>query len=488
MKLLKELLADAQMDSSGVSSSLLRAPIAGIACDSRKVGKDYLFIAVAGARQDGSHFVKEAIERGARVVVAEGDLAVPQEIAFVRTPGTREASWKLASAFHDHPSQALKTIGITGTNGKTTVSYLIEHFLLARGDRAGVVGTVNYRYAGHVIPAVETTPGPLQIQEILAKMRDAGCRCVAMEVSSHALDQQRVGGIDFDVAVFTNLTQDHLDYHKTMERYFEAKSRLFLSLSKKAWAVLNADDERVMTLSKCVEARVMTFGEHASADLRLLKFSGESEGTFFQIAWQGRKIEYHSPLVGRHNVYNALAAIGALAALDVDPAALVSALTHFPGVPGRLEKVACGQDFSVFIDFAHTPDGLENVLSCLRPYCRGKIITVFGCGGDRDRSKRPRMAQIAEKHSDYVVVTSDNPRSEDPRAIAGEVAGGFSTGYKNYVVTLDRRKAIRQALLMAKKGDMVLLAGKGHENVQVLKEGPVPFKDREEAERVLHGR
>ncbi len=482
---LKKLVQEA-CPELGVSA-LPDRPILGLECDSRKVGRDFVFVAIRGVKADGAQFVREALERGAVAVIGDGArVDVPVGVPFLTVGDGRLAAARLAAVFYGYPAKKMKTVAVTGTNGKTTTSYLFEHILKAAGKPCGVIGTVSYRYAGKDIPAVETTPGPLRLQEMLAEMVAAGCGHAVMETSSHALDQRRTAGIDFDAAVFTNLTQDHLDYHGTLEKYFEAKARLFLSLGARQTAVLNADDAHGKRLCGMTRSKVLTYGVSAGSDLAAANVRPGTGGTTFDFLYRSGRTAVDLPLIGSHNVLNALAAVGAAAALGFDPHAAAKALGTFSGVPGRLESIDGGQEFGVYVDFAHTPDGLENVLRSLQPYKRGKLILVFGCGGDRDRTKRPRMAAVAAALADSVIVTSDNPRSENPRAIADEIVAGFPHAFPHAVV-LDRRKAIRQALLAARAGDIVILAGKGHERTQIVGAEMLPFSDREEAERVLRG-
>ncbi|MGH7198795.1 MAG: UDP-N-acetylmuramoyl-L-alanyl-D-glutamate--2,6-diaminopimelate ligase [Candidatus Omnitrophota bacterium] len=486
MRSLKALVQEALPDRSP-GKALPEISIKGLECDSRGVGKDFLFVAIRGVKKDGTEFIEEAIRRGAAAVVTDRPLPSSMEIPFILVPECRLAIAQLATAFYGHPARKLKTVGITGTNGKTTSSFLIEHFLLKERKETGVIGTVNTRFAGREIPAVETTPGPLRIQQILSQMVDARCDHAVMEVSSHALDQNRVGGIDFEATLFTNLTQDHLDYHKTLEAYFECKAKLFLGLSREKTAVINSDDPWGVKLMSQVPSKILTYGIHADADLRAEQIAWKEGRTFFNLRWRGSAFAVESPLIGTHNVYNVLGALGVMAGLGFDVRKCAGELKHFKGVPGRLESVDEGQNFLVFVDYAHTPDGLENVLKSLAPYKKDKLIAVFGCGGDRDRGKRPQMARIASEFCDQVFVTSDNPRSEDPKAIAQEVCAGFPAHFKDFTVAVDRRKAIRQALLSAREGDIVLLAGKGHETTQIVGDRTLAFSDREEARKVLRG-
>jgi UDP-N-acetylmuramoyl-L-alanyl-D-glutamate--2,6-diaminopimelate ligase len=483
---LRELVSQACPEAR--LSSIPDLSVRGVECDSRKVEKDFLFVAIAGVNHDGNEFIRQALQRGALAVVTDKKDLEPSGGPFILVPECRAAIANLASAFYRHPSRKLKMIGITGTNGKTTCSFLIEHILKNQGQKPGVLGTVHYRFGDKTIPALETTPGPLRIQNILSQMVEAGCGWAVMEVSSHALDQKRIQGIDFSAALFTNLTQDHLDYHKTIEVYFETKSRLFLELSKEACAALNADDERVAGLEKKIGAQVMTYGIKKPCDLRAANIEWHPGHTHFDLFWKDQKLKVQLPMVGLHNVYNALGSLAVAVSLGMDLAKACRSLKDFEGAPGRLEAVQAGQDFSVLIDFAHTPDGLENVLSSLEPYRKKRLLVVFGCGGDRDKTKRPLMGRIAAERSDFVYVTSDNPRSEDPKEIAKDVCAGFPADFKNFSVVIDRRKAIRQALLSARSGDIVLLAGKGHETSQVIGTQKFPFSDHQEAQKVLCGR
>lgn len=484
---LKQLFQEAYPNDSALSE-IPDIAIQGIECDSRKVEKDFLFVMIRGKKNDGRLFADEAIRRGAVALVGDGPERISDRVPFIMVPECRVAVAKLAAAFYGNPNRKIKTLGITGTNGKTTSSYLIEHFFLAQGKKTGVMGTVNYRYDGKEIPASETTPGPLKVQRILSEMADTGCEYAVMEVSSHALDQDRVGGIDFEAALFTNVTQDHLDYHKTMEAYFECKSRLFLGLSPEKTAIVNTDDPWGQKLLGRVKAKVITYGVNGNADLRAENIKYALNESHFDLLYKKNRMHVISPLVGLHNVYNVLGSLGTILGLELSLEKSVQSLTRFTGVPGRLEAINAGQSFYLLIDYAHTPDGLENVLKSLKPYHRHRLILIFGCGGERDKGKRPQMGRIASELSDFVYVTSDNPRSEDPRVIAEEVSAGFTKGFKNFSVVIDRRKAIRQALLSAREGDIVLLAGKGHETTQVIGSEALPFSDRDEAQRVLRGR
>lgn len=456
-----------------------------LSCDSRTINPGDVFIALRGARDDGSRHIEDALRRGAVAVLGEEAPSVPPSVPFIPITDGRRTVARLASWYYDDPAKDLIMVGVTGTNGKTTTTYLLEHLWRKKGFTPGVIGTVGTRFGAREIPATETTPGPLKLQETLDRMRKAGCGHVAMEVSSHALDQRRTDGIAFAAAIFTNLTQDHLDYHRTMEAYFDAKARLFEELPVGASAVLNLADPWGAKLRERTRARIVTYGSE-EADFRAADVRDTPEGTSFRLEHPKGQVLVRIPLHGSFNVMNVLGAVSCAAQLGMlaDEAAL--ALSDFPGVPGRMESVRLGQDFTVLIDFAHTPDGLENVLRAAKG--PGRLLLVFGCGGDRDRTKRPLMAAIAARYADQVIITSDNPRSEDPKEIAREICLGFPKDFDRYRVVIDRRKAIREALLSARPGDRVILAGKGHERSQVIGTEAIPFSDRDEAERVLNGR
>jgi UDP-N-acetylmuramoyl-L-alanyl-D-glutamate--2,6-diaminopimelate ligase len=487
MMSLKSFVADALPDWKGVAA-LPEISIEGIECDSRGVKKGFLFFAIPGVKLDGSAFVTEALSKGAAAVVAARPVECPAGIPSLIVPEPRAALARIAASFYGRPSERMRAVGITGTNGKTTISYLLEHIFSRQGQSTGVFGTVSTRFAGREIPAGETTPGPLKIQPLLAEMAAAGVKFAVMEVSSHALDQHRVDGIRFETAIFTNLTRDHLDYHKTFENYFEAKSKLFTGLAPSQVAVINIDDEWGRKLVPMTRAKVFAYGIDSRCDFRAENIEWHVDSTRFILTHGKEKLAVESPLVGRHNVYNVLAALAAASALGLDLKKASAGLKGFAGVPGRLERVPCEQGFLVFVDYAHTPDGLENVLGALKPYAKKKLISVFGCGGERDKAKRPQMGRIAAQYSDKVIITSDNPRSEDPKVIAAEIRAGVPEDFKGCEIMIDRHKAIRHALMQAKPGDIVLLAGKGHETTQVTREGVFQFSDRLEAEKVLSGR
>lgn len=447
--------------------------------DSRKVGPGDLFVALKGYSLDASKFVNSAMEAGARVVVTEKDFDPKPGVSKILVDDARSAMSIIADNFYGHPSRKLKVIGITGTNGKTTITYLIESIVKAKGGPgAGVIGTIDYRFNGKALPALNTTPGPLVLQGMLAEMADSKTDYAIMEVSSHSLDQGRVDNILFDIGIFTNLTGDHLDYHKTTANYFEAKKRLFDKLKAEAAAVLNMDDKRVASLKRSLKTGVMTYGVKSRADVTAKNIALSMGGTRFTVNAPGMSFEAGTKLIGVHNVSNILAAIASAIALKIPKEAIIEGIESVDRVPGRLEAVEAGQPFKIFVDFAHTEDALFNVLSLLREVAERRIVTVFGCGGDRDRTKRPLMGKVACEYSDHVIVTSDNPRFEVPGEIIGEIESGIKGKFSNYDIVADRREAISKALSLASKGDIVVIAGKGHEGYQIIRDRAMPFDDR----------
>jgi UDP-N-acetylmuramoyl-L-alanyl-D-glutamate--2,6-diaminopimelate ligase len=429
-----------------------------------------LFFCVPGGRLDGHDFAPDAVGRGARALVL--DRWLPLDVAQVRVPSVRAAMGPLSAAFHGRPATRVRTVGVTGTNGKTTTTYLLESVFRAAGWVPGVIGTTGVRIDGRVVPFPRTTPEAPDLQALLARMVDEGVEAVAMEVSSHGLHQHRVDGIRYEVAVFTNLTQDHLDYHASMEEYFEAKARLFTP-AMSARAVVNHDSAEGRRLLGSGLPTV-TFGIDAGADVRATDVRTTREGLAFRVG----DLEVRSSLHGLFNVENCLATLAAARELGIDDDAIVRGIANVTGVPGRVEAVEAGQDFLVLVDYAHTPDSLENVLRAARPLTTGRLLVVFGCGGDRDRAKRPLMGRLATSVADLTIVTSDNPRSEDPLAILADIEPGAREGGGVYVVEPDRRAAIRAAVREARAGDVVVIAGKGHETYQELANRTIAFDDR----------
>jgi UDP-N-acetylmuramoyl-L-alanyl-D-glutamate--2,6-diaminopimelate ligase len=483
---LKNLLA-------AVSVRQIQGPVdravEAIAYDSRRVQKNGVFVALRGEKSDGHDFIEQAIEKGAVAVVVERPEKHPR-ITVVEVENSRTALADLGASFYGFPAKKLKMAGVTGTNGKTTTTFLIKHICEKAGLRCGLIGTVRYEIGERVLPATRTTPESLDLQELLAQMLGAGCKAAAMEVSSHALAQERTRNLEWDVAVFTNLTQDHLDFHGTMENYFEAKARLFTQLAeqqkkRKAVAVLNIDDRYGALLAGRLEKKVatVTYGMGARADFRASNYRMEFGGTSYQLDAKGKSYFVRVPLIGRFNVANSLAALAAASALGVGLREAVVSLGKSPQVPGRLEAVAAKRQFQIFVDYAHTPDALLNVLKTLRELEPRRLIVVFGCGGDRDRQKRPLMAEVVDQNADQAIITSDNPRKEDPEAIIAEVEKGFRSN--RYEKIADRAAAITRAIEMAHPRDVVLIAGKGHENYQEFADHTIPFDDILVAKRAL---
>ncbi len=458
--------------------------------DSRAVVQNDCFVAIRGAASDGHRFIQDAVNRGAKVVVMQDDAAMADSffmhagVVKVVVSDSRKALAQMASNYFDHPSRKLRMIGVTGTNGKTTTTNLIYNILLAAGEEPGLIGTIEYRIGSEVRSAVHTTPESLELNEMLATMVERGCTSVSMEVSSHALHQSRVFGLEFDVAAFMNLTQDHLDYHGTMEEYFKAKKILFDTLKSNSIAVTNIDDPWGEKIVDKTPAKKISYGT-SSANVRASDLQLSMEGTSFTVQYGGHTQRINSPLVGRFNVYNLLASYSVGIALGISPEIIQVGIGRVTNVRGRFERIASPSGWTAIIDYAHSPDALEKCLRTIHevlPSPRtGKIITVFGAGGDRDRTKRPLMGRIARNLSDVTIVTSDNPRTEDPDRIIDEIMGGIENT-SGVIRESDRRKAIELALRQAKKHDVILIAGKGHEEYQVLGTEKIHFSDREVVE------
>jgi UDP-N-acetylmuramoyl-L-alanyl-D-glutamate--2,6-diaminopimelate ligase len=485
--LLHDLLR--RFDPSLPLDQIKNVEITGIAEDSRLVRPGDLFIARAGMKTDGARFIADAQVRGAAAVVTArkvDSVEMPQVV--IHRP---DASSMLANGFYGNPSEQVRVVGVTGTNGKTTTTYLIRHILGKVGIKCGMIGTVEIDDGSTRCEAEMTTPGAIDVARYLAAMRDNGCRACAIETSSHALDQDRVSGVRFAAGAFTNLTGDHLDYHKDFQSYIRAKARLFEMLPAEAFACVNAADECSAVMIGNTSATVVRWGFTTNCEYRAEDAATTPDGTRFILVTPDGRTEVSMRLIGRHNIENVLCAasiVGEVFGLSVHQVA--AALPDATGAPGRLQAVRAGQPFAVLVDYAHTDDALENVLGALRPLTRGKLRVVFGCGGDRDRTKRPRMAHVAQDLADAIYVTSDNPRTENPQAIIDEILKGMvadspKTVPKVVIVEPDRRRAIEKALTDAQPNDVVLLAGKGHENYQIIGTTKHHFDDVEEAERVL---
>lgn len=471
--------------------------ITGIEHDSRKVEKGTLFVCIPGLHVDGHKFIPQAAAAGAAAILTtRADVEVPEGLAVLLVKDLTAALDAIVPFFHDYPARSMRVIGITGTNGKTTTSYITRAILREAGYKVGLIGTIQIMMEDEVFPIHNTTPDVVELQHTLAIMRDKGMDYVVMEVSSHALDQNRVAGIEFDTAVFTNLTQDHLDYHKTLENYMLAKAKLFETVSKDGvkqgkTAVVNIDDEAGKTMLEHASCRHLTYAINGEADLRATDVDVLASGANFTLNHASfGKMALKLHITGIFNVYNVMSAVGAALAENIKPEIIEKVLQGFTSVPGRFELVKAGQDFSIIVDYAHTPDGVENVLRTAREIAKKKIIAVFGCGGDRDRTKRPIMGRLAAQLADVVIATSDNPRSEDPEFILSEVEAGVkeAIGSKHHEKITDRREAIFRAVELAEKDDIVIILGKGHENYQILKDETIHFDDKEVAKEAVAAR
>lgn len=464
--------------------------ITGLTADSRQVKPGYLFVCLTGYTVDGHSFAAQAVQRGAVAVLSEKDLDVPATI--VRVPDTRRAMAMLADRFYGSPTRELKLIGVTGTNGKTTTTHLIDKILRDQHKQTGLIGTIHMRIGDVTEDVKNTTPDAPDLQQSFRRMRDVNTEYAIIEVSSHALEMGRVRGCNVHTAVFTNLTQDHLDYHKTMENYRYAKSLLFSQLGNSydpdelKTAVLNADDEASELYATVTPARILTYGIDQVADVRATDIEITSKGTSFTVQTFVGNVRMNLKLMGKFNVYNALAATAVALAEGISLEEIKNSLEEVAGVNGRFESVDAGQPFAVLVDYSHTPDSLENALMTVKEFAKQRIFCIVGCGGDRDRTKRPIMAQIATKYADQTVLTSDNPRSEEPQAILDDMLAGLAGVEKDrYTAIADRREAINYAVSHAKSGDVILIAGKGHETYQIIKDQVLPFDDREAAREAI---
>ena len=474
--------------------------IKGLTSDSRDVKKGYLFVAVKGSSQDGHTYLADAVQRGACALVVENVANVFPNVTIVRVPDTRAALSELASRFYNYPSKDMNLIGITGTNGKTTTSYVLESILKEEGRNVGVIGTINYRYKEKSFQASLTTPESNDLMKIMGEMRDAGVTDIIIEVSSHSLEQGRVRGLNWSRALFTNFSRDHLDYHSTMEEYFKAKSLLFSSLGEEgegqAKTIINMDDPKGRVLQKITKASSVSYGLGDNCFIRAADIHSSVEGLHFRLITPAGDIPVTSSLFGQMNVYNILAAAAVAFSLDINLNTISRGIQKLTFVPGRLQPVQNKQGLTIFVDYAHSTDALKKVLQTLKQLAKGRLITVFGCGGDRDKGKRPDMGRAAGMYSDCTIITSDNPRGESPAKIADEIEAGvkgaglkkitldFSFNTKGYKIILDRRKAIQTAVKMANKedGDIILIAGKGHETYQIIGNKKRHFDDIEEVE------
>ncbi len=478
--------------------------VVALSQDSRTITAGSLFVAVRGFNSDGHQFIPQALAQGAVAVIAEEqrDASGTGAAPVITVPDSRAALARLATVFYGRPSERLKLIGITGTKGKTTTSYLVRSIIEAAGHRTGLIGTIDYRVGDKVYPAPNTTPESLDLQRLLAEMVNERVGYCVMEVSSHALALGRIDGCVFEAALFTNLARDHLDFHKDLGSYFRAKLRLFTDLAADKTAVVNKDDARSLEIIGKTKAKVSTYGMSDQADIHPKKAIGHGIGGLsFHVHTQIGTVAVESPLIGKHNVYNILAAIGVGLSQGFSAATISRGIAAMKAVPGRMEKVDAGQPFSVIVDYAHTEDSLAKLLDAVREIATGRVITLFGCGGDRDRTKRPAMGAVAADRSDLAIVTTDNPRTEDPRAIITEIESGMIVsgrriaspaeaysaipGKTPYLVIPDRAEAISAAIMLAQSGDVVVLAGKGHEDYQIVGNARRHFDDREVAREAI---
>jgi UDP-N-acetylmuramoyl-L-alanyl-D-glutamate--2,6-diaminopimelate ligase len=485
---LGEILAGVQLKTP-LAPQLSQIRLEGLDYDSRRVKPGFLFFAFPGARADGRQFSRDAVDRGAVAVASESPAIDGIPVPWIAVEHGRQALALASHNFYGRLDERIALTGITGTNGKTTTSFLIDSILRAAGNTTALIGTIEYHLAGQVLPAVNTTPESLDLDRLFASLIEQGGTHATLEVSSHALALGRIYGLRFHTAIFTNLTRDHLDFHRTMEDYFAAKQLLFSGAGAlpPAWAVLNRDDEWCRRLELSSDTRALWYGLGHGATVRARHISSNLQGLRFEVQTRGVRFTVESALLGKINVYNILAACAAGLTYDLSPEIIARGIAQCRAVPGRFERIDEGQPFGVVVDYAHTDDALKNTIAVARGLAPKRIITLFGCGGDRDRSKRPLMGQVAAENSDFVVLTSDNPRSEDPLAIMNDALVGIRRTDVPHVIEPDRATAIARAIKEARAGDIVILAGKGHETYQVLKDKTIAFDDREMARGVLRG-
>jgi UDP-N-acetylmuramoyl-L-alanyl-D-glutamate--2,6-diaminopimelate ligase len=486
---LKKLLKDLPLHQIRGSKEI---EITGISANSKLVAPGNLFVAKKGRSVNGAQFIPEAISAGATAVITDIFDPTLKNVTQIICSDVSSVEGPLAAHYYQFPSEELLMIGITGTNGKTTTSFLIKHLLDKELGPCGLIGTIEYIIGDHRYQATHTTPEVASNHKLLREMLHQRCLAAVTEVTSHALDQGRVSSIDYDVAVFTNLSHEHLDYHRSMEEYSLAKNKLFRLLTrephpKKKYpkaAIVNSDDSYHQIILRECKAPVITYGIDQPADIQAFNIKLSAAGSKFLINYQGEKVEFSLPLIGRFNIYNSLATIAFGISQHIPLEKIAAAVKTFPCIPGRLEKISNSQELKIYVDFAHTPDALVNVLKCLKELCRGRLLTLFGCGGDRDPFKRPKMAQACEQFSDFCLVTTDNPRSEDPLSIIRQICEGFKS-QANYAIELERRKAIERIIRMATPNDIVLIAGRGHEPYQLFAHHTIEFDDRKVVKQFL---
>ncbi|MFH1540281.1 MAG: UDP-N-acetylmuramoyl-L-alanyl-D-glutamate--2,6-diaminopimelate ligase [Elusimicrobiota bacterium] len=492
---ISELIDDLNIELCGGKD----CEITGIVYDSRKALRNYLFATLHGLKEEGESYIKDAISRGAIAILTDDKTLKYDNTTFLFADNVSEMLGKISSRFYDCPSQKMKVFAVTGTNGKTTITYIIEKIFENVEVKLGVIGTIFYRFGNLKISAPNTTPQSTDLHELFSEIRKLGAKGVVMEVSSHGLIQNRISGCDMDVAIFTNLTQDHLDYHKTMDEYKKAKFLLFekfLAESKKEkkYSIINIDDPAGRELTHIAKGVIMTYGIKSDADIKATNIKMLKNKMVFDVNIDGKKVNIETSLIGRHNIYNILAAIGCAYSQNVDLEKIAQGIKEVETVPGRFETVNVGQSFLVIIDYAHTPDALGNLIQAARhtttssatDECHRKIITVFGCGGDRDRSKRSLMGEISGRMADYTVITSDNPRSEKPELIALDIEAGLQKiKCKNYEIIIDRTDAIKKAIELCSPDSILLIAGKGHENYQIIGCKKISYNDKEVVKKIL---
>lgn len=467
----------------------------GIAYDSRKVKEKYIFVALKGTTTDGHYFINDAISRGAKIlIVSKKSTVLPSDVGEIVVDDTRKALHIISAEFYGHPSKKIKLAGITGTNGKTTTSFIIKHILETSGNKCGLIGTISYQIGERAITSTNTTPESLDLQKLLSDMVNEGCQWAVMEVSSHGIDQDRIANLHFDTGIFTNIApHEHLDYHKTFKNYLKAKLKFFdyylkESVKEKKAGIVNIDDPCAGYFINALKRngmRYITYGKK-HADIRLIDYTIKRDGNYLVVDIKGERTTFYTRHYGLGNIYNTLTGISFAVSEGLSMESVKEALSSIPSVPGRFEMINEGQEFDVIVDYAHTHHALANLLRSVRELKPARIILVFGCGGDRDKTKRPLMGNVAVKMADIVFITSDNPRSEDPMDIISDIERGIPFYLrKKYVAIVDRKQAIREAISIAKENDCVVIAGKGHETFQILKNTVVPFDDREEARKAI---
>lgn len=466
-----------------IISGSIDIDISGIAYDSRKVKKGFVFVCVEGYKVDGHSYIDSAIQNGASAIIVQKNINAKQCVSVIKVDDTRLALSHISNLYFDNPSKKFNLIGVTGTKGKTTITYMIKSILEARGQKTGLIGTISNKIGEEVLPAERTTPESYDLQELFSYMNKFGADSVVMEVSSHALELHRVSKSDFDIGIFSNLTQDHLDFHKNFENYFNAKAKLFKMCKK---GIVNIDSSYgEQMLKKAVGCEVVTYGIEKDADIKAYDIKKSSEGVHFKLRskWGNHDINVNIP--GEFSVYNALAAIGAACLMNI-PFEDIKKGLEMVNVPGRAEIIEIDKDFTVMIDYAHSPDSLKNILEAVKEYAPGRVVCLFGCGGDRDRAKRPIMGEISGKMADYTIITSDNPRTEKPEEIIDEIEVGIKKTNAAYIKIVDRKEAIKHAIMNAKPKDIIVLAGKGHETYQIFDDKSVHFDEREIIREILN--